>query len=40
MLVLKPPKAARELKVKAKLTVTLSAPDFQPAQASKIFKLK
>jgi hypothetical protein len=39
-LALKPPKAARELKVKAKLTVTLSAPGFLPAQASKFVKLK
>lgn len=39
-LTLKPPKAAREGKVKAKLTVTLSAPGFLSAQASKSFKLK
>ena len=39
-LVLKPPKAAREAKVKAKLVVTLAAPDFLPAQASKSFKLR
>lgn len=39
-LVLKPPKAARERKIRAKLTVTLSAPGFLAAQASKSFKLK
>jgi hypothetical protein len=40
VLTLKPPKVARERKVKAKLTVSLSAPDFLPAQASKFLKLK
>lgn len=39
-LTLKPPKAARERKVKAKLTVTLFAPGFLSAQATKSFKLK
>jgi hypothetical protein len=39
-LTLKPPKVAREQKVKAKLTVTLSAPGFVAAQASKSFRLK
>ncbi len=39
-LVLRPPKAARERNVKAKLVVTLSAPDFLPARASKFLKLK
>lgn len=39
-LVLKPPKAAREAKVRAKLVVTLSAPGFLPAQASRSLKLK
>jgi hypothetical protein len=40
VLTLKPPKAARERKVKARLTVTLSAPGFLPAQAGKFLKLK
>ncbi len=40
VLTLKPPQAARERKVRAKLIVTLSAPDFLPAQASKSVKLK
>jgi hypothetical protein len=39
-LTLKPPTAAREQKVKANLTVTLSAPGFLSAQGSKFFKLK
>ena len=39
-LTLKPPKAAREAKIKAKLVVTLAASGFLPAQASKSFKLK
>ncbi len=37
---LTPPKAAREAKVRAKLVVTLAAPGFLPARASKSFKLK
>ncbi len=36
---LKPPKAAREAKIRAKLVVTLAASGFLPAQASKSFKL-
>lgn len=40
MLTLKPPKAARELKVKAKLVVTLAPAGFLSAQASKTLKLK
>ena len=36
---LKPPKAVREAKVRAKLVVTLAASGFLPAQASKSFKL-
>lgn len=39
-LILKPPKAAREAKVKAKLLVTLAPAGFLAAQASKSFKLK
>jgi hypothetical protein len=40
VLTLKPPQAARELKVKAKLVVTLVPSGFLPAQASKSFRLK
>lgn len=39
-LVLRPPKAAREGKVRAKLVVTLAAAGFLPARASKTLKLK
>jgi hypothetical protein len=39
-LTLKPPKAAREAKARAKLVVTLAPSGFLPAQASKSFKLK
>lgn len=39
-LTLKPPKAARELGVRTKLTVTLSAPGFLPAQASRSLRVK
>jgi hypothetical protein len=39
-LILKPPKAAREGKVRAKLVVSLAAAGFLPAQASKTLKLK
>jgi hypothetical protein len=39
-LTLKPPRTARELKVKAKLVVTLAPSGFLPAQASKSFKLR
>lgn len=39
-LTLKPPKAAREAKVRAKLVVTLAPSGFLPAQASKSFRLK
>lgn len=39
-LLLKPPKAAREARVKAKLVVTLSPAGYLPAQASKSFRLK
>ncbi len=39
-LTLKPPKAARELKVKAKLVVTLAPRGYLPAQATKAVQLK
>jgi hypothetical protein len=39
-LVLKPPKAAREAKVRARLVVTLAPSGFLPARASKSFKLR
>jgi len=39
-LTLKPPKAARALKVKAKLVVTLAPAGFLPAQASSSFRLR
>lgn len=39
-LILKPPKAARELEVKSKLIVTLAPSGYQPAGVSKTFKLR
>lgn len=39
-LTLRPSRAARELKVKAKLVVTLAPSGFLPAQATKFFRLK
>ncbi len=39
-LTLKPPKAAREAKVKAKLLVILAPKGYEPAQASKSFRLR
>lgn len=40
ILTLKPPKSAREAKVRAKLVVTLAPAGYLPAQASKSFRLK
>jgi hypothetical protein len=39
-LTLKPPRAAREAKVKAKLLVTLAPSGYEPAQSSKSFRLR